>query len=122
MISKMFQISGTATVNAEIVRLLLPICDNPNVTDPDGLTPIQAAVYLGHSEVVRILAQYWISDSPNAPNHLGWIPIQTAAKKDMPKLLGFWLFYVKSQMIQIQMELPPLSMQEKMVLKKLKQS
>ena len=48
---------------------------------PDGLTPIQAAVYLGHSEVVRILAQYWISDSPNAPDHLGWIPIQTAAKK-----------------------------------------
>ena len=91
-------------VNAEIVRLLLPICDNPNVTDPDGLTPIQAAVYLGHSEVVRILAQYWISNSPNAPDHLGWIPIQTAAKKDMPKLLGFWLFYVKSQMIQIQME------------------
>ena len=83
--------------NAEIVKLLLPICDNPNVTDPDGLTPIQAAVYLGHSEVVRILAQYWISDSPNAPDHLGWIPIQTAAKKDMPKSLG-------CQMIQIQME------------------
>ena len=82
-------------------RLIVPRCPGM-AAGAVSLRKSHDIVILSFCNIVKGQAIYWISDSPNAPDHLGWIPIQIAAKKDMSKLLGFWLLYAKSQMVQME--------------------
>ena len=48
----------------EIVKILVPLTDNPNAPDKDGDTAIHLAAENGHTEIVKILAS--MLDNPNA--------------------------------------------------------
>ena len=55
---------GSTQEDLEIVQILASLTDNPNAPDKDGLTPIHAAAYNGHTEIVNILAP--LAANPNA--------------------------------------------------------
>ena len=63
--------------NTEIVKIMVPLTDNPNASDQFGWTPIYRAAYYGHAEIVKILAP--LTDNPNAPSEYGQSPILWAA-------------------------------------------
>ena len=42
----------------EIVKILVPLTDNPNAPDKAGETPIFWAARNGHTEIVKILAPF----------------------------------------------------------------
>ena len=63
--------------HTEIVKILAPLTNNPNVPDKSGKTPIYYAVRYGYTEIVKILAP--LTDNPNARNKYGNTPIYTAA-------------------------------------------
>ena len=64
--------------SVEIIRILAPRAENPNVHDIYGLTPIHVAVSNGKTEVIKILAP--LTENPNAPDINGYTPIQKAAE------------------------------------------
>ena len=64
--------------DTEIVKVLAPLTDNPNVPNNHGETPIYRATCNGYTEIVKILAP--LTDNPNAPNNNGETPIYKAAR------------------------------------------
>ena len=62
----------------EIVKVLVPLTNNPNVPNNNGDTAINAAAFHGQAEIVKILTP--LTDNPNAPNKNGTTPINWAAK------------------------------------------
>ena len=42
----------------EIVKILVPLTDNPNSPDKNGRTPIYLAARYGHTEIVKILIPF----------------------------------------------------------------
>ena len=65
--------------HTEIVKILVPLTDNPNAPNNHGYTPIHKAAWHGNTEIVKILAP--LTDNPNAPNKEGYTPIYFAAYK-----------------------------------------
>ena len=61
---------------AEIVKILAPLTDNPNVPDKEGRTPIYLASFYGCIEIVKILAP--LTDNPNSADEDGVTPIHSA--------------------------------------------
>jgi len=41
--------------NAEVVKLLLKHGANPNIRDPDGLTPLQSAIKYNYTDIIKLL-------------------------------------------------------------------
>ena len=66
------------SILTEIVKILVPLTNNPNAPDHYGRTPILEAAYCGFTEIVKILVP--ITDNPNAPDKHGNAPINTAKK------------------------------------------
>ena len=46
-----------------MVKILVPLTDNPNAANEDGETPIYWAARWGHTEIVKILALRRILES-----------------------------------------------------------
>ena len=70
---------GGSEEETEIVKILAPLTDNPNVSDEFfGATPIYWAARCGHTEIVKILAP--LADNPNVPDKSGVTPIHEAAR------------------------------------------
>ena len=68
----------TKIENVEIIKLLVPMSDNPNAPHPrDGYTPLQYAAMNGISEIIKSLVPY--TDNPNSPDPTGYTPIHFAA-------------------------------------------
>ena len=63
-----------------IVKILVPLTDNPNAPNKIGDTPIHKAAEYGHTEIVKILAP--LTDKPNAQNKAGITPIYQAAQAE----------------------------------------
>ena len=61
----------------EIIKIIVPLIDNPNATDQDGYTLIRYAAIFRHTEIVKILAP--LMDNPNSPDNQGNTPIHFAA-------------------------------------------
>ena len=51
---------------SEIVKILVPLTDNPNAPDNYGETPIYVATINGHTQIVKILAA--LTDKPTTSN------------------------------------------------------
>ena len=60
------QFAQFADEDAEIVKILAPLTNDPNSPDQNGITTIHLAACGGHSEIVKILAS--LTDNPNAPD------------------------------------------------------
>ena len=71
--------------NTEIVKILAPLTDNPNVPDKNGDTPIHEAAFSGHAEIVKMLAP--LTDNPNAPNKYGETPIAITQNAEIRRIL-----------------------------------
>ena len=65
--------------HAEIVKIVAPLTNHPNVPDKDGWTPIHWAACNGHTEIVKILAP--LTNNPNSSDKNGRTPICLAAFK-----------------------------------------
>ena len=61
----------------EIIKIIVPLIDNPNATDQDGYTLIRYAAIFRHTEIVKILAP--LMDNPNTPDNHRNTPIHFAA-------------------------------------------
>ena len=61
----------------EIIKIIVPLIDNPNAKDQDGYTLIRYAAIFRHTEIVKILAP--LTENPNAPENNGTTPIYIAA-------------------------------------------
>ena len=62
------------------------MADNPNAPVKVGFTtPIYWAAFMGHTEIVKILAP--LTDNPNAPNNGGTTPIEIAKNAEIRKIL-----------------------------------
>ena len=44
--------------NAEIVKILAPLTNNPNAPNKVGKTPISWAEFRGHTEIIEILTTF----------------------------------------------------------------
>ena len=64
--------------NIEIIRFLIPLADNPNDPQNQGVTPIQAAAANGDLEIVKILASLK-NNCLNVTDKYGWTALHTAA-------------------------------------------
>ena len=64
--------------NAEILKILAPLTDNPNAPDKEGRTPILNVALVGNTEIVKMLAP--LTNNPNAPEKYGITPIFYAAR------------------------------------------
>ena len=72
----------------EIIKILAPLLEKPNATDPDGWTPINRAARAAKKEnveIIQILAP--LSENPNAIDPAGWTPINRAAKTGNFKII-----------------------------------
>ena len=72
----------------EIVKILVPLTDDPNASDKHGRTPIHWAAKYGCTEIVKILAS--LTENPNSPAINGMTPIHWAADRghiDVVKIL-----------------------------------
>ena len=61
----------------EMIKNLVPLTDNPNAPNENGVTPIYMAAHIGNTEIVKILAP--LTANPNAPDKDGDTPILWAA-------------------------------------------
>ena len=69
----------------DIVKILAPMIDNPNVANAAGNTPIHYAASNGHAEIVKILAP--LTDNPNVPNEDGETPISVAKNARIRRII-----------------------------------
>ena len=69
----------------KILKILIPLTDNPVAPDKYGWTPIHYAVYNGHTKIVKILAP--LTDNPNAANKNGSTPIHKAASNGLTEIV-----------------------------------
>ena len=59
--------------HTDIVNILAPLTDNPNVPNNYGDTPIHRAAYNGHTEIVKILAPFTDnSNTSDASDEVGY--------------------------------------------------
>ena len=63
--------------SSEVIKVLLPLLDNPNVPDSNGKTPIWTQAYYGGVEAIKLLAP--LTETPNACNNENYTPIAMAA-------------------------------------------
>ena len=71
------QLRPTNAARIEIVKILVPLTDNHDAPDKNGLTTIYLAAQNGHLEIIKTLAP--LTDNPNAPNKFRVTPIHRAA-------------------------------------------
>ena len=71
--------------HTEIVKILVPLTDNPNAPNKDGDTPIHVAACAGNTEIVKILIP--LTDNPNALNNDGETPFSIARNAEIHKIL-----------------------------------
>ena len=69
----------------EIVKILAPLTDNPNVPDKNGDTPIHRAAARGYAEIIKILAP--LTANPNAPDKEGKTPLDMAKNEEIRTIL-----------------------------------
>ena len=62
--------------DTEIVKILVPLTDNPNAQNDFGETPIFWSAINGNIEMIKILLPW--TNNPNAVNNMGQTPIYTA--------------------------------------------
>ena len=86
----------------DVIKILIPLVDNPNATNQIGRTPIHVAAMKGNIDVIKILAPL-VDGNPNIPDHRGMTPIQLACHhvasfeiyKEIKKYLELRTFFVK---------------------------
>ena len=61
----------------EVVKILVPLTDNPSAPNEIGKSPLNLAAENGHTEMVKILAP--VTNNPNDPDGYGNTPIYWAA-------------------------------------------
>ena len=71
--------------DSEMVGLLAPLTDNPNVPDEKGWTPIHSAAVFGHTKIVKILAP--LADNPNTPDNDGNTPSSVTNNAEIREFL-----------------------------------
>ena len=74
---------GPSDEDTEIVKILAPLTDNPNVPDKDGFTPIYNALEEGHTDIVKILAPMSGNNSRKRKNGPGLSKKKTKKFKNL---------------------------------------
>ena len=70
----------------EMVKILVPLINNPNASDGiNGRTPIHKATLNGHAEIVKILAS--LTNNPNACDIFGKTPMDVAKSREIRDIL-----------------------------------
>ena len=71
----------------EVVKILAPLVDNPNVQNLYGCTSLQVAAEEGYTDIFKLLASR--VENPNAPHLDGWTSLQVAALKGYTEIFKF---------------------------------
>ena len=77
-IRKMSFVIELSNEDMNIMKILVPLTENPNAPDKLGYTPIHIAAFWGNKDFVKTLAH--LTENPNAPNSGDCTPIYGAAQ------------------------------------------
>ena len=78
-----------------LVQLLMPYYENPNVPCKIGITPVHVAAHNGNIEILKLFLAS-TKDNPNYPeNNYGWTPIHTAAQRGYKEIVEILITSIK---------------------------